>query len=135
MYRSKRELSARGGAATIIEDGAKAAGKTSLGSTIKGAVADGVGTLLGGGIAGEIFGNGDSSSKRELLEYIHARATEELAARDGAATILEDGAKAVEKTSIGSTIKGAVADGVGTLLGGGIAGEIFGNSDDSSNSS
>lgn len=63
------------------------------------------------------------------------RSKRELSARGGAATILEDGAKAVEKTSIGSTIKGAVADGVGTLLGGGIAGEIFGNSDDSSSSS
>lgn len=73
------------------------------------------------------------------MEYIHARATEELVARGGVATILEDGAedaaKAVGKTSLGSTIKGAVADGVGTLLGGGIAGEIFGNSDDSSSSS
>lgn len=63
------------------------------------------------------------------------RSKRELDARGGAATILEDGAKAVEKTTIGSTIKGAVADGVGTLLGGGIAGEIFGNSDDSSSSS
>lgn len=69
------------------------------------------------------------------MEYIHARATEELIARGGVATILEDAAKAVGKTSIGSTIKGAVADGVGTLLGGGIAGSILGNSDDSSSTS
>lgn len=41
----------------------------------------------------------------------------------------------MEKTSLGSTIKGAIVDGVGTLLGGGIAGEIFGSSDDSSSSS
>lgn len=58
-------LTARGGAATILEDGAedaaKAVAKTSLGSTVKGAIADGLGTLLGGGIAGEVLGGSNSS--------------------------------------------------------------------------
>lgn len=75
------------------------------------------------------------SSKREFLEYIHARATEELAARSLGSVVVdgaEDAAKAVEKTSIGSTIKGAVADGLGTLLGGAAASSLLG--DDSDNS-
>lgn len=64
-------LAARGGAATILEDGAedaaKAIGKTSIGSTIKGAVADGLGTLLGGGLAGEILGGSNSSCVSHLF--------------------------------------------------------------------
>lgn len=66
-----------------------------------------------------------SFDRRSIL---HARGGLGSVVVDGA----EDAAKAVEKTSLGSTIKGALADGLGTLLGGAAASSLLGDDSDSS---
>ncbi|THH17797.1 hypothetical protein EW146_g3097 [Bondarzewia mesenterica] len=139
--RTHDELVTRSLAGTLLGDVANAGEKVagnSLGDAAKKGILGGLGTLAGGGILNAIFGGdaSNSSSKREVLEYLQARAHDELAARSLAGTLLGDAAKVGEKVvgdTAGDAAKKGILGGLGTLAGGGILDKIFGdNSNDSS---
>lgn len=65
------------------------------------------------------------SSKREFLEYLEARADQDLSAR---ASIASVGAKIVGD-SLGDAAKKGILGGIGSLVGGTVLGKLFGDDD------